>query len=250
MNDRDDPFEDDEIMRKASRPPELTPASPAQIERTWQAITAHLECSLEAAMRRPTAVGAGGRRGVLERLFPAAPTWASTAAQVAALLVVGFGAAWIAASRGWLPGAVTPDLPTVATSGRSGSPGVGPSPDRAWLAANDYGGRLEALLLGVARGDAGGDVAPAAREASRKLLDDNRFYQRIAQHNQDAALAALLSRIEVVLLALATAPEGQEQDVLQTLRAFIDESDVLGELRAVQASVPRMPRPRAATNGS
>jgi hypothetical protein len=249
MDDRDDLFDDDEIMRNVSKPPELAPASPAQIERTWQAITAHVEATRHTAgpQRGAVPTAAARRLGLFERLFPAAPAWSWSPAQVSALLLVGFGAAWIAASRGLLPGAVPPET-SVAVVPEPATPAT--PPDRAWLAANDYSGRLEALLLGVTRGDEVGDLAPAAREVSRDLLDDNRFYQRIARHNQDDVLADLLSRVEVILLTLATAPEGQEQDVLRTLREYVDESDMLGELRAVQSSVPKTLRPRAATNGS
>ena len=115
------------------------------------------------------------------------------------------------------------------------------------MAANGYGSRLEALLLGVARGSSdgnGGDVAPAAREVSRELLTDNRFYQRVALRNDDAAVSDLLARIEIILLALATAPEGQEQEAVNALREFIDESDLLGEIRAVRSTVPKRPRLR------
>jgi hypothetical protein len=126
------------------------------------------------------------------------------------------------------------------------------APDRTWLAVGDYGSRLEALLLGVSAGDTpvSGDVVPAAREVSRELLNDNRFYQRVAKRRGDPALSELLSRMEVILLALATAPEGQEQEVIEALREFIDESHVLRDLRAVRSSVPQRPRPSAAITGS
>lgn len=244
-------FEDDELMRKVSTPPEFPPATDAQIERTWEAIAERVD-ELEARRRRSARSGAGDENvrgsGWLQRLFPATPAWAGQLAAVAALLLVGFGAAWIAASQGWLPGTGPDDVPTVAVPG---DVGAGTSPDRAWLATNDYGSRLEALLLGVAKGDDGsGDIAPAARQVSRELLDDNRFYQRVARRNDDEALAELLSRVEIILLTLATAPAGQEQDVIQLLRQFIDESDVLDELRAVKTTVPKTPRSRSATTGS
>lgn len=182
----------------------------------------------------------------LESLSPGVPAWSWQFAKVAAVIVVGFGAAWIAAGQGWLPGTTSTDVASVPS-------GSGDTvPDRAWLAANGYGGRLEALLLGVAKGDpaTNGGVATAAREVSRELLSDSRFYQRVARRNDDAALSELLSRVEVILLALATAPEGQEQEVITALREFINESDVLGELREVRSSIPKLPRPRVVTIGS
>jgi hypothetical protein len=246
MNDNDDSLEDDELMKKVSKPPEFPPATREQVELTWKAIAAHIATEDAAAARDRRPVDADGLRlpGWLQNLFPAAPAWSWQAAKVAALLVVGFGAAWMAASLGLLPGTGSTEPVTLE------QPVGDKSPDRAWLAASDYGSRLEALLLGVAKGDDAGELAPAAREVSRKLLDDNRFYQRVAQRNEDAALSELLSRMEIILLTLATAPEGQEQEVVGALRQFLAESDVLGELREVQSTVPKIPRPRVATTGS
>lgn len=237
MNENEELFEDDELMQKVSKPPEFPPATREQIEQSWQAIVTHVE---EHAPARAGVAAPGALRALWGRMFPAAPTWSLQAAQVAALLVVGFGAAWIAASAGWLPGTAPPEVATVMT------PRPDTTPNRAWLAANDYSSRLEALLLGVAKGDGDDEIAPAAREVSRKLLDDNRMYERVALRNNDQALADLLSRVETILVMLATAPEGQEQDVINLLREYIDGSDMLGELRAVQSTVPPVPRQRAA----
>ena len=122
------------------------------------------------------------------------------------------------------------------------------APDRAWLASNDYSDRLEVLLLGVARREpVGGEDVGVVREVSRELLSDSRFYRRVADRNDDPALSNLLSRVEIILLALATAPEGEEQEVMDSLREFIDESDLLSELREVRTSAPRLRRPRLVT---
>jgi len=247
MNEHEDLFEDDELMQKVSKPPQFSPATREQVEQTWRAITEDIEAQGAASTRpvRPAAPRSRSLPAWLESLFPAAPVWSWQLAKVAALIVIGFGAAWVAAGQGWLPGTGSTEVASVVP------PAGDASPDRTWMAANDYGSRLEALLLVVAKGSAGdGTVAPAAREVSRELLSDNRFYQRVAQRNDDPALAELLSRVEIILLALATAPAGQEQEIIIMLREFIDESDVLGELRDVQSTVPKMPRTRAITSGS
>jgi len=241
MNENEDLFEDDELMQKVSKAPEFPAATPEQVERTWQAIVEHVEEHAPATSRAGRRRGAG-LHGLWNALFPAAPAWSWQMAQVAALLVIGFGAAWVIASLGLLPGARAPEEVATVTQ-----PEGGGTPDRAWLAAGNYGSRLEALLLGVSQGDADADVAPAARQVSRELLEDNRFYQRVARRNNDEALAALLSRVETILLVLATAPEGQEQEAVEALRQYMGESDVLLELRAVQATVPKIPRQRAAS---
>jgi len=246
-DDDEDTLEDDDIMNRVSIPPEFPPASREQVEQTWSAIIEHIEDG-----EAPRAVEAGpatsGRwAGWLESLFPAAPDWSWQFAKVAVLIVIGFGAAWIGARQGWLPGTDVADPVSTSTDA-----GVESGPDRTWLAADDYGSRFEALLLGVTAGDSAvsADVVPAAREVSRGLLSDNRRYQRVAERKGDPALSELLSRMEIILLALATAPDGQEQEVVNALREFIGESDVLGDLREVRSSVPRIPRPRAVTTGS
>lgn len=247
MNDHEDEFEDDELMRKISKAPEFQAAPPEQVEATWRAI--------EARIAEAEASDSVGEREVSrsprwwQTLFPAAPDWSWNMAQVAALLVVGFGAAWIAASRGLLPGTRPDDVPAVVSTPDPGGAGD-LAPDRAWLAASGYSGRLEALLLGVAKGEGTNDVATAARQVSRQLLQDNRLYERIARRKDDDAVADLFSRIEIVLLALATAPEGQEEEVIGMLREFIDDSDVLGDLRAVKSTVPQFPRARPVNTGS
>jgi len=247
MNDHDDDFEDDELMRKVSKPPEFPAARPEQIEASWRAIEARITEAEKPASAGEHAVSRSPRWW--QTLFPAAPAWSWQMAQVAALLVVGFGAAWIAASRGLLPGTRFDDAPAVVGAPDPGVAGD-VAPDRAWLAATGYSSRLEALLLGVAKGEGTKDVAPAARQVSRQLLQDNRLYERIARRKDDNAVADLLSRIEIVLLALATAPEGQEEEVIGMLREFIDDSDVLGDLRAVKSTVPQFPRARPVNAGS
>ena len=249
MNYHEGSFEDDELMQEVSKPPEFPPAKREQVEQTWQAIAGHIEAQQASLARHARPATKTDRLALpdwLQSLSPGAPAWSWQLAKVAALIVIGFGVAWIAAGQGWLPGTTPAEVVSVPE-------GPGDSaPDRAWLAANGYGSRLEGLLLGVAKGDsaADGGVATAARAVSRELLNDNRFYQRVAKRNDDEVLSELLSRVEVILLALATAPAGQEQEVINILREFINESDLLDELREVQSSVPKLPWPRVTTIGS
>ncbi len=236
---------EDALMTRVSVPPEFAPASREQIEQTWSAIVDHIE-DIEDAKAARSATVDGTLADRIRSLLSPMPAWTLQVARVAALVVVGFGIAWIAATQGWLPGTV--DIEAPVESGGA----VDLAPDRSWLAASDYGSRLEALLLGVTAGDiaSSAEVVPAAREVSRGLLNDNRLYQRAAERRGDPELSRLFARMEIILLALATAPEGEEQEVVNTLRRFIDESDLLGDLREVHSSVPSAPRPRATTVGS
>jgi len=255
--DKDDLFnDDDELMRKLSKPPEFPPATREQVEHTWESIAVQVEASRAAeaqthGVAEPKPVAKATKRGPLsgwrETLFPVAPAWSLQFARVAALLVVGFLGAWYAANQGWLPGTAT--TPVASVPDAAGTDAT--EPNRDWMAANDYGERLEALLLGLARGDAvSAEAGAVVREVSREMLSDNRFYRRVAESNDDASLSDLLSRVEIILLVLATAPEGQEDEVIDNLRQFIGEGDLINELREVRSSVPRMARPRVVTTGS
>jgi len=255
--DKNDLFnDDDELMKKVSKPPEFPPATREQVEQTWESIAGQIEASRAAEARsrgaaeqKPAADPVARRpfSGWLETLFPVAPVWSLRFARVAALLVVGFLGAWYAANQGWLPRTVT--SPVTSVPDAAGTDAA--EPNRDWMAASDYGSRLEALLLGLARGDAvSAETGSVVREVSREMLSDNRFYRRVAARNDDASLSDLLSRVEIILLVLATAPEGQEDEVIDNLRQFIGESDLITELREVRSGVPRMARPRIATTGS
>lgn len=243
------PAEDDELMKEITAPPEYPPATRKQVEATWQAIVREVEATAETGARETSVAAAEDQRSRpvwLGWLLPTAPAWSLQLVKVAALLVVGFAAAWYAAGRGWLPGsrrqvAAIPETPDARAVDRDAT-------SRSWLAMNGYGERLEVLLLGLTRGQTGGaGVSPTVREVSRELLTDSRLYRRVAERLGDPALSELLSRVETILLALATVPEGQEEQLVKDLRGFIDESGLLSDIRDVRSAVPTMPRVRPET---
>ncbi len=178
--------------------------------------------------------------------FGGMPQWSWQMAQVVILAGLGFAAAWYLAGQGWLPG--TQPAPELQQGGQS--PSI--ESTRGWLAANGYAEQLEVLLLDLARGQgpSGEALTPTVKEVSRSLLTDARWYRRAADRAGDPLLADLLSEIEIVLLAVATVPEGQEDDLVTILRDLIDEQDLLWRLRSVRPAGALSPERDQATFGS
>jgi hypothetical protein len=145
-----------------------------------------------------------------------------------------------------LPG--TQPLPDVPQQGSSTSLDSA----RDWLAANGYADQLEVLLLDLARAEepSGTALTPTVKEVSRNLLTDARWYRRAADRAGDPVLADLLSQIEIVLLAVATVPEGQEDDLVATLRDLIDDQNLLWRLRSVRKDEASAPSRDVAKFGS
>jgi hypothetical protein len=111
---------------------------------------------------------------------------------------------------------------------------------------------LEILLLDLARGEdpSGTSLTPAVKEVSRDLLTDARWYRRAADQAGDPVLVDLLSEVELVLLAVATVPEGQEDDLVEILRDLIDDQDLLWRLRSVREDEASRPESDFSTIGS
>lgn len=236
------------------------------MERSWQAVLGHVAASAQdpsraSSMARVTELEGGttqptrgewtsSRRSRWANWFRPAfggmPQWSWQMAQVVILAGLGFAAAWYLAGQGWLPG--TQPAPELQQGGQS--PSI--ESTRGWLAANGYAEQLEVLLLDLARGQgpSGEALTPTVKEVSRSLLTDARWYRRAADRAGDPLLADLLSEIEIVLLAVATVPEGQEDDLVTILRDLIDEQDLLWRLRSVRPAGALSPERDQATFGS
>jgi hypothetical protein len=230
-------------------PPQVPTASDEQVEASWQAVVGQVAALAQdpsragSADRVSAAAGdsaqseRGERSGSLRSrwsdwlrpAFGGMPQWSWQMAQVVILAGVGFAAAWYLAGQGWLPG--TQPVPELQQGGQS--PSI--ESTRGWLAANGYAEQLEVLLLDLARGQesSGETLTPTVKEVSRSLLTDARWYRRAADRSGDPLLADLLAEIEIVLLAVATVPEGQEDDLVAILRDLIDEQGLLWRLRSV-----------------
>lgn len=249
-----------EQVREALReiPPFPVPEARADaMDATWRTILSQVEdeaASRAAAARagRAGAARAGAAseaRGQARHWLagPAVSRWAARAAQVVVLLALGFALAWFAAGRGWLPGIGGGETRDRSRPGH----GIRSGAARGSLATSGYGDRLETLLVGLSGGDSRDPtVTPAVREAGRELLEDSRWYRQAAARSGDASLEDLLARVETLLVALVTVPEGQEQRLVEGVRTMIEEDDLLWRLRAVRQSVPAPGRRPAAGRGS
>jgi hypothetical protein len=261
-------------------PPDTPAASDERVEASWQVVVGHIGASVQDPSSASDMAGAtqpaaditqpaggitppagditqperGERTGSLRSrwadwlrpAFGGMPQWSWQMAQVVILAGVGFAAAWYLAGQGWLPG--TQPAPELQQGGQS--PSI--ESTREWLAANGYAEQLEVLLLDLARGQesTGDALTPMVKEVSRNLLTDARWYRRAADRAGDPLLADLLSEIEIVLLAVATVPEGQEDDLVTILRDLIDEQDLLWRLRSVRPGDASSPERDQATFGS
>ena len=225
-------------------------ANTEQVEASWQVILDHVAAaandeSAVSSVDQAQAPSSGGvptaagdrtephRTGWVDwfrPVFAGMPTWSLQMAQVVILAGLGFAAAWYLAGQGWLPGTQPPQEITQEGS----SPSVDST--RSWLAANGYAEQLEVLLLDLAHGDdrSGAALTPTVKEVSRNLLTDARWYRRAADRSGDPVLTELLSEIELLLLAVATVPDGQEGELVAILRDLIDEQDLLWRLRSVR----------------
>jgi hypothetical protein len=233
----------DSVERALSRatPPQVPQVGAEQVDASWHAILDQVATPVQAQRKE--------RTRLLDWLFPSfegMPQWSWQMAQIVILAGLGFAAAWYLAGQGWLPG--TQPLPDV--SQRAGTPSI--ESTRDWLAANGYAEQLEVLLLDLARGDdpSGTALSPTVKEVSRNLLTDARWYRRAADRAGDPVLVDLLSEIEIVLLAVATVPEGQEDDLVATLRDLIDDQNLLWRLRSVRKDEVSAPSREVATFGS
>jgi hypothetical protein len=247
-------------------PPHVPAPSDERVEASWQAVLGQVAASAQdpshasgvAPVLEPAVDSAqptrGGRTGSLRSrwadwfrpAFGGMPQWSWQMAQVIVLAGVGFAAAWYLAGQGWLPG--TQPAPELQQGGQA--PSI--ESTRGWLAANGYAEQLEVLLLDLARGQesSGETLTPTVKEVSRSLLTDARWYRRAADRSGDPLLADLLAEIEIVLLAVATVPEGQEDDLVTILRDLIDEQDLLWRLRSVRPGDASSPEGGQATLGS
>lgn len=86
------------------------------------------------------------------------------------------------------------------------------------------------------------DLLAGNRELAAALIDSNRLYAQAAQRAGNARLANFLQQLEPLLIELANPPPADPIQGSEGLRDYVDKSDVLFQLRAIQA---RMQAPRS-----
>lgn len=107
----------------------------------------------------------------------------------------------------------------------------------------------EGLLLSVVNNESGA-LAPMDPGYVRDLVDDNRLYAAAAAERGDRALAGFLDSLEPTLIELAnrTPAAGVEQE--NALRDYVDGSDLVFQVRAVEARLQQRSGAAAAQEGA
>jgi hypothetical protein len=77
------------------------------------------------------------------------------------------------------------------------------------------------------------------RELAQSLVESNRLYALAAERAGNARLANFLRQLEPVLLSLANQPGAEAIQSSEDLRRFLDATDLLFQVRAVEARLDR-----------
>lgn len=211
-------------------------------ERLWQRFEAHLDAqsASTAAPREPHRRGgaAAPRDTATARrswLRPAASALALTAA-----LGLGF---FLGRQPAQPPGTPTHVATTATPIGDAAA-----TPEKlstrvldAYVAAHLR--ETEGVVL-TAVNSGNADLLAGNRELAASLIDSNRLYAQAAQRAGNARLANFLQQLEPLLIELANPPPADPIQGSEGLRDYVDKSDVLFQLRAIQA---RMQAPRSTT---
>jgi hypothetical protein len=115
-------------------------------------------------------------------------------------------------------------------------------PERALLIAmDDHLERSELLLIEVMNAPTDTDAVTLGfeREAADDLLMSSRLYRQTAAHTGNVEFASMLEDLERVLVEIARGPNELNQNDLNTLRAHIEEEDLLFKMRVVTDEVRR-----------
>jgi hypothetical protein len=116
----------------------------------------------------------------------------------------------------------------------------------AYVAANLRA--TEGVLLTASNsGDA--SLLEGNRELAQSLVESNRLYALAAARAGNTQLAAFLRQLEPVLLSLANQPGTATIQSSEDLRHFLDSTDLLFQVRTIEARLDRPGKRRAANDG-
>jgi hypothetical protein len=87
------------------------------------------------------------------------------------------------------------------------------------------------------------------RELAQSLVESNRLYALAAANAGNSRLAVFLRQLEPVLISLANQPGSATVQSSEDLRGFLDATDLLFQLRAIEARLDRNAEQRRDTNG-
>jgi hypothetical protein len=116
----------------------------------------------------------------------------------------------------------------------------------AYVAANLRA--TEGVLLTASNsGDA--SLLEGNRELAQSLVESNRLYALAAARAGNTQLATFLRQLEPVLLSLANQPGTATIQSSEDLRHFLDSTDLLFQVRTIEARLDRSGKRRADTDG-
>jgi len=180
-------------------------------------------------------------RGMLERLRARlTPPQARFAFALAATVLVAIGVGFVVGRQT----ATAPPPPQVAST--RGVEAAAARVLEAYVAANLRA--TEGVLLTASNsGDA--SLLEGNRELAQSLVESNRLYALAAARAGNTQLATFLRQLEPVLLSLANQPGAATLQSSEDLRQFLDSTDLLFQVRTIEARLDRTGKRRAANDG-
>ena len=116
----------------------------------------------------------------------------------------------------------------------------------AYVAANLRA--TEGVLL-TASNSGAASLLEGNRELAQSLVESNRLYALAAARAGNTQLAGFLRQLEPVLLSLANQPGAATLQSSDDLRQFLDSTDLLFQVRTIEARLDRTGKRRAASDG-
>lgn len=199
--------------------------------RLWR----RLEPQLEEA-----GVVTSSSQGMLDRLRAwLAPPQAKFAFALAATVLVAIGV-------GFVVGRQTATVPPQQVASTKEVEAAAARVLEAYVAANLRA--TEGVLLTASNsGDA--SLLEGNRELAQSLVESNRLYALAAARAGNTQLATFLRQLEPVLLSLANQPGTATIQSSEDLRHFLDSTDLLFQVRTIEARLDRTGKRRADTDG-
>jgi len=181
----------------------------------------------------PTEDHVGGSPGIAARLLPfRVRTPLRVAAGIAAVAAI--VALVVASGR---VGRTDRLPPTVAST--ASTPADRAARERVLLTALDeHFQRSELLLVEVMNAEQSGTTELGfERQTADDLLVSGRLYRATAQQNGNVRLAQMLEELELVLVEIARSPDRMDQRDLSSLRARIENDDLVFKVRALTKQI-------------
>jgi len=199
--------------------------------RLWRRLSPQLEEAGVVASSSP---------GMLERLRAwLTPPQARFAFALAATVLVAIGV-------GFVVGRQSVTAPPTQVASNEVEAAAAARVLEAYVAANLRA--TEGVLLTASNsGDA--SLLEGNRELAQSLVESNRLYALAAARAGNTQLATFLRQLEPVLLSLANQPGTATIQSSEDLRHFLDSTDLLFQVRTIEARLDRTGKRRAAHDG-